>query len=123
MTQLPEITAETTSTQEDKLRRDLLIFACAFINFAVVLWLAIYWLMGLQFSTNIPLGYQLVYVLARYDALLKPAAWTPPAPEARMLQALIARREAIAQDLQRERNRQERASISISTVIPTLRTT
>jgi len=105
------------------LRRDLLIFACAFINFAVVLWLAIYWLMGLQFSTNIPLGYQLVYVLARYDALLKPAAWTPPAPEARMLQALIARREAIAQDLQRERNRQERASISISTVIPTLRTT
>jgi class 3 adenylate cyclase len=60
MTQLPEITAETTSTQEDKLRRDLLIFACAFMNFAVVLWLAIYWLMGLQFSTNIPLGYQLV---------------------------------------------------------------
>jgi len=42
------------------LRRDLLIFACAFMNFAVVLWLAIYWLMGLQFSTNIPLGYQLV---------------------------------------------------------------
>ncbi|HZW26657.1 MAG TPA: adenylate/guanylate cyclase domain-containing protein [Gallionella sp.] len=60
MTQLPEITAETTSTPEDKLRRDLLIFACAFMNFAVVLWLAIYWLMGLHFSTNIPLGYQLV---------------------------------------------------------------
>jgi transposase len=49
------------------------------------------------------------YVLARYGALLKPAAWTPPAPEARMLQALIARRDAIAQDLQRERNRQEKA--------------
>lgn len=60
MTQLPEITAETTSTQEDKLRRDLLIFACAFMNLAVVLWLAIYWTMGLHFSTNIPLGYQLV---------------------------------------------------------------
>lgn len=60
MTQLPEITAETTSTQEDKLRRDLLIFACAFMNLAVVLWLAIYWAMGLHFSTNIPLGYQLV---------------------------------------------------------------
>ena len=60
MTQIPEITAETTSTQEDKLRRDLLIFACAFMNFAVVLWLAIYWLMGLHFSTNIPLAYQLV---------------------------------------------------------------
>jgi len=49
------------------------------------------------------------FVLARYGALLKPAAWTPPSPEARMLQALLARREAIAQDLQRERNRQEKA--------------
>lgn len=52
------------------------------------------------------------FVLARYGALLKPAAWTPPAPEARMLQALLARREAIAQDLQRERNRQEKADAS-----------
>lgn len=49
------------------------------------------------------------FVLARYGALLKPAAWVPPAPEARMLQALLARREAIAQDLQRERNRREKA--------------
>lgn len=49
------------------------------------------------------------FVLARYGAMLKPAAWTPPAPEARMLQALIARRDAIAQDLQRERNRQEKS--------------
>jgi len=49
------------------------------------------------------------FVLARYGALLKPAAWTPPAPEARILQALIARRDAIAQDLQRERNRREKA--------------
>src|SRR3989338_7931619 len=49
------------------------------------------------------------FVLARYGALLKPAAWQPPPPEARVLQALLARREAIAQDLQRERNRQEKA--------------
>lgn len=49
------------------------------------------------------------FVLARYGALLKPAAWAPPASEARMLQALLSRREAIAQDLQRERNRQEKA--------------
>lgn len=46
--------------QEDKLRRDLLIFACAFMNLAVVLWLAIYWMMGLQFSANIPFGCQLI---------------------------------------------------------------
>lgn len=54
------------------------------------------------------------YVLARYGALLKPIAWTPPAPEARMLQALIARREAIALDLQRERNRQEKSDATDS---------
>lgn len=50
------------------------------------------------------------FVLTRYGALLKPAAWTPPTREARVLQALLARREAVAQDLQRERNRQEKAS-------------
>jgi len=48
-------------------------------------------------------------VLARYGALLNPRAWTPPAQEARSLQALLSRREAIAQDLQRERNRLEKA--------------
>lgn len=48
--------------QEDKLRRELLIFASAFMNLAVVLWLSIYWVMGLQFSANIPFGYQLISV-------------------------------------------------------------
>lgn len=48
-------------------------------------------------------------VLARYGALLNPRPWTPPAKEARILQALLSRREAIAQDLQRERNRLEKA--------------
>jgi transposase len=48
-------------------------------------------------------------VLARYGALLKPKAWVPPPQEARVLQALLVRREAIAQDLQRERNRREKA--------------
>ena len=49
-------------TQEEKLHRELLIFACAFMNLAVVLWLAIYWMMGLHFSTNIPLSYQMISV-------------------------------------------------------------
>jgi len=48
-------------------------------------------------------------VLARYGALLNPPAWTPPAHEARVLKALLARKEAVAQDLQRERNRREKA--------------
>jgi transposase len=48
-------------------------------------------------------------VLARFGAMLRPKPWTPPAQEARVLQALLSRREAIAQDLQRERNRLEKA--------------
>ncbi|HEU0219611.1 MAG TPA: adenylate/guanylate cyclase domain-containing protein [Gallionella sp.] len=62
MIELPEINAEVTDTQEEKLRKSLLVFACAFMNLAVVLWLAIYWMMGLRFSANVPLGYQLISV-------------------------------------------------------------
>jgi adenylate cyclase len=64
MPKLPNSKAsdETSYAQEDKLHKDLLIFACAFMNLAVVLWLAIYWVMGLHFSANVPLIYQLVSV-------------------------------------------------------------
>ncbi len=64
MIELPEITADATSTQEEKLRRSLLIFACAFMNLAVALWLAIYWMMGLHFSANVPMFYQLISVVS-----------------------------------------------------------
>jgi transposase len=49
-------------------------------------------------------------VLARYCAMIKPAAWMPPPPEARILKGLLARREAILQDLFREQNRQEKVN-------------
>lgn len=55
-----EVTQETS--QEDKLRSSLLIFACAFMNFAVMFWLAIYWLMGQNYSSNVPLAYQAVSI-------------------------------------------------------------
>jgi transposase len=48
-------------------------------------------------------------VLARFGALVKPKPWTPPPPEVRELQALLARREALTQDRQREQNRREKA--------------
>jgi adenylate cyclase len=60
--QKPEIKEATPYSQEDKLRKELLIFACAFMNFAVVLWLAIYWIMGLRYSTTVPLLYQVISV-------------------------------------------------------------
>ncbi len=57
-----EIDPEMIETQEDKLRQSLLIFAAAFMTFAVMLWLAIYWAMGVHFSSNVPLGYQAISV-------------------------------------------------------------
>lgn len=62
MIELPGIAAELADTQEEKLRKSLLILACAFMNLGVALWLAIYWMMGLHFSANVPLAYQLISV-------------------------------------------------------------
>jgi len=57
-----EIKPGIFDSQEDKLRKNLLIFAAAFMTFAVMFWLAIYWAMGVNFSSNVPLGYQLISV-------------------------------------------------------------
>ena len=46
-------------------------------------------------------------VLARFGAAQNPAPWRPPSASARRLKALLTRRDAVADDLQRERNRQE----------------
>jgi adenylate cyclase len=62
MPKFPVTEQATVLSQENKLHKDLLIFACAFMNLAVVLWLAIYWVMGLHYSTTVPLFYQLVSV-------------------------------------------------------------
>jgi len=48
-------------------------------------------------------------VLARYGALVQPAIWIPPTPQARALQALLSRVDSVQQDLLREQNRQEKA--------------
>jgi len=48
-------------------------------------------------------------LLARFGLLQQPVAWQPPAAQVRVLRALLARRQALAEDLQRERNRLEKA--------------
>lgn len=53
-------------------------------------------------------------VLARYGATQKPTPWQPPSASARALKALLARRDAVADDLQRERNRQEANEFSMA---------
>jgi len=47
-------------------------------------------------------------VLARFGVLIQPSAWQPAPEEVRELQALLSRREAVATDLLRERNREEK---------------
>ena len=43
--------------EQDHLRRTLLIFASAMMGFGSMLWLVIYWAMGIKFSATVPLIY------------------------------------------------------------------
>lgn len=52
------------------------------------------------------------YALARYAQTVQPKAWQPAPQHVRVLEALIARRDAVAQDLQREKNRWEKAQVA-----------
>ncbi len=44
-------------SEQDKLNKTLAIFACGLMGFGAMLWLAIYQLMGIRFSSTVPLGY------------------------------------------------------------------
>jgi class 3 adenylate cyclase len=44
-------------TEQDRLHKTLAIFACGLMGFAAMLWLAIYWAMGIKFSPTVPLTY------------------------------------------------------------------
>lgn len=54
-------------------------------------------------------------VLAQFGSKEQPPVWQPPSQEARVLKALLSRRDAVSEDLQRENNRKEKAE---STVTP-----
>lgn len=51
-------------------------------------------------------------VLARFGLLVKPPAWAPAPPEYRALQALLTRLQAIDEQIAREQNRLEKATVS-----------
>ncbi len=56
--------AVSVDDSEDlRLRKTLLMFASGLMNMAAILWLAIYWLMGLKLPTTIPLLYQALSAL------------------------------------------------------------
>lgn len=56
-------------------------------------------------------------VLALFAHERRPAAWQPPPPELRELQALLQRLEALERDLQREHNRREKAHTQGDTAV------
>ena len=49
---------DPSDSDELRLRKTLLLLAAGLMNIAAVLWLAIYWAMGLKLPTSLPLGYQ-----------------------------------------------------------------
>jgi class 3 adenylate cyclase len=49
-----------TDTDEQKLQKTLLIFACGLMGFAAMLWLVIYHAMGIKYSATVPLVYLMV---------------------------------------------------------------
>ncbi len=51
-------------------------------------------------------------ILARYGVREQPSLWQPAPQEIRVLKALLTRLDAVEKDLQRERNRQEKALVS-----------
>src|SRR6266850_381343 len=57
---LGDAAIDANDSEEMKLRKSLLIFASGLMNLAAILWLALYWWMGLKLPTSVPLGFQVV---------------------------------------------------------------
>ncbi len=51
-------------SEQDKLNKTLLIFSCGLMGFGSVLWLALYWAMGIKFSSTVPLSYLAVSAIS-----------------------------------------------------------
>jgi len=63
LSRLSDAAIDANDSEEMKLRKTLLIFASGLMNLAAILWLAMYWWMGLKLSTTIPLGFQILSAL------------------------------------------------------------
>jgi class 3 adenylate cyclase len=54
---------DENDSEELRLRKTLLMFASGLMNMAAIVWLGIYWMLGLKLPTTIPLAYQLLSAL------------------------------------------------------------
>jgi len=57
LTRLSQRVITHEDSEQDKLHKTLAIFACGLMGFGAMLWLAIYQLMGINFSATVPLTY------------------------------------------------------------------
>ena len=60
---LTQSVISSSDSEDERLRKTLLLFVCGLMNLAAGFWLMIYWSMGMRLPTTIPLGYQLVSAL------------------------------------------------------------
>ena len=61
---LSERVINEQDSEQEKLNKTLLIFACGLMGFGSVLWLALYWAMGIKFSSTVPLLYLCISVVS-----------------------------------------------------------
>jgi adenylate cyclase len=63
LTRLSAAAIDPADSEDLRLRKTLLMFASGLMNAAAIIWLAIYWAMGLKLPTSIPFGFQLLSAL------------------------------------------------------------
>lgn len=61
---LSERVINAQDSEQERLNKTLLIFACGLMGFGSVLWLALYWAMGIKFSSTVPLTYLAVSAIS-----------------------------------------------------------
>ncbi len=68
LSQLSERVISDRDTERDRLNKTLAIFACGLMGFGAMLWLVIYKMMGIRFSSTVPFAYLVVsaFSLALY---------------------------------------------------------
>jgi len=57
LVQLGQRVISSTDSEQEKLNKTLAIFASGLMGFGAMLWLAIYWAMGIKFSATVPFSY------------------------------------------------------------------
>ncbi len=66
LSRLASSAVDAADDETTRLRKTLLLLASGLMNMAVVVWLLVYWWMGLKMPTSIPFGFQILSALIVY---------------------------------------------------------